>query len=69
MNSITKEILIEGLIEKIPASVEYLMNKGIVCLKCGEPVWGTLESVATAKGFNKLEIKNIVDELNSLLKN
>jgi hypothetical protein len=69
MNSITKEILIEELIEKIPASVEYLMNKGIVCLKCGEPVWGTLESVATAKGFNELEIKNIVDELNSLLKN
>jgi hypothetical protein len=28
-----------------------------------------LESVATAKGFNELEIKNIVDELNSLLKN
>ena len=69
MNSISKEIFIEELVEKIPASVEYLMNKGIVCLKCGEPIWGTLESVATAKGFNEIEIQNIVEELNALLKN
>lgn len=67
MNKITKEILIEDLVDKIPKSVDYLMNKGIVCIHCGEPVWGTLEAAAKAKGFEEHEIQNIVNELNKLL--
>ena len=67
MESITKEIPIEDLINKIPESVEYLMKKGIVCIRCGEPVWGTLETAAKAKGMEDYEIQKIIYEINLLL--
>ena len=66
MELITKEILIEDLVNKVPQSVDYLMNKGIVCIRCGEPVWGTLEIAAKAKDFEEEEIQNIVEELNKI---
>ena len=65
-NNITKEILIEDLVERIPESVEYLMEKGIRCIRCGEPVWGTLEAAAKEKGFDEITIENFVTELNKL---
>ena len=66
MELITKEILIEELVNKIPQSVDYLIHKGIVCIRCGEPVWGTLEDAAKAKDFEEEEIQNIVEELNKI---
>lgn len=63
---ITKEILIEELVQSIPNSVGYLMQNGIKCLACGEPIWGTLESVAKEKGFSDSDIQRFVEELNSL---
>lgn len=66
MQSINKDIFIEDLVEEYPGSVEYLMNKGIRCLVCGEPIWGTLESAAKEKGFGDPEIKKFVEDLNRL---
>ena len=51
MQKIDKNIEIEDLVKLIPESVVYLMEKGIRCLRCGEPIWGTLESAAKEKGF------------------
>lgn len=64
---VTKDIYIEDLVELYPDSVTYLMNKGIRCLVCGEPIWGTLESAAKEKGFGETEINTFVSELNNLL--
>ena len=64
--SVTKDIYIEDLIETNPDSVEYLMKKGIRCLVCGEPIWGTLETAAKEKGFNDDDITQFVDDLNKL---
>jgi len=63
---ITKEISIEELVEKIPASVNYLSQKGIKCIACGEPIWGTLEEAAKEKGKSDTEIEKFVTELNAL---
>jgi hypothetical protein len=63
---ISKDIEIEDLVKIIPNSVIYLMEKGIRCLRCGEPIWGSLESAAIEKGFNHKEISKFVDELNKL---
>ena len=63
---INKEIEIEDLVKIIPNSVIYLMEKGIRCLRCGEPIWGSLESAALEKGFSDKEISKFVDELNKL---
>ena len=64
---ITKEILIEDLVKEYPVSVTFLREKGIRCLACGEPIWGTLEEAALSKGFSDEEIEQIVYELNERL--
>ncbi len=63
---IDKEITIEDLVEIIPGSVRYLMEQGIKCIACGEPIWGTLEEAAKEKGFNDEDIREFVSDLNNL---
>lgn len=66
-NKIDRTITIEDLVNEYPFSVKYLMDKGIRCLRCGEPIWGTLESASLEKGFSDYDIKNFVKDLNELL--
>ena len=42
------------------------MKKGIKCLACGEPIWGTVENAAKEKGFSDAEIDQIVEDLRVL---
>lgn len=63
---IDKNITIEDLVETIPGSVRYLMEHGIKCIACGEPIWGTLEEAAKEKGFNDENISKFVSDLNNL---
>lgn len=66
MTMIDKKISIEELVERIPASAGYLSGKGIKCIACGEPIWGTLEEAAMEKGFSSMDIENFVMELNAM---
>jgi methionine synthase II (cobalamin-independent) len=63
---ITKEITIEDLVGQKVAAVRYLADKGIKCIACGEPIWGTLEEAAKEKGFGEREIEDFVRELKEL---
>ncbi len=63
---VTKEVQIEDLVRDVPGSVAYLMDHGIKCLACGEPIWGTLESAAREKGFDDAQIAVFVNDLNNL---
>jgi len=63
---ITKEISVESLVETYPFSVRYLMEKGIRCIMCGEPIWGTLEEAAREKGFEDESIQQFVNDLNKM---
>ncbi len=63
---ITKDIEIEDLVNTLPDAVVYLMEQGIRCLRCGEPIWGTLESAAKEKGFSDKDIERFVKELNEM---
>ena len=40
------------------------MDRGVVCLKCGEPVWGTLGEMIAMKG---LDIDETVADLRAFL--
>jgi len=60
---ITKDIYIEDMVHQIPGSVRYLADRGIMCIACGEPIWGTLEEAAKKKGFSDEEINAFVTEL------
>lgn len=63
---IKKDITIEDLIEDYPFSVKYLSTKGIRCIVCGEPIWGTLEEACIEKDFTEEQINEAVKELNEL---
>jgi len=42
------------------------MENGIRCLRCGEPIWGTLETASKEKGFSDEQINKFVEDLNKL---
>ena len=63
---ITKSIAIEDLVQEVQGSVTYLSRNGIRCIRCGEPIWGTLEEAAKEKGFGEDDILRFVDDLNKL---
>jgi hypothetical protein len=63
---ITKDITIEDLVNQKVDSVRYLADKGIKCIACGEPIWGTLEQAAKDKGFSDEDIADFIRDLNSL---
>lgn len=60
---ITKDILIEDLVNAVPESIGYLMKKGIKCIACGDPIWGTLEQAAREKGLSDEQIEKCVTDL------
>jgi hypothetical protein len=64
---INKDITIEDLVTEFPRAVSYLMDEGIRCMRCGEPIWGTLETASLEKGFNQKDIARFVRELNNLI--
>ncbi len=66
---ITKDILIEDLVEDYPFAEEFLRVRGVKCIRCGEPIWGTLEEACKEKGFSDEEIEKIVEEMNRLAEN
>jgi len=66
---ITKDITIEDLVEDYPFAEEFLRVRGIKCIRCGEPIWGTLETACKEKNFTDEQINEIVKELNKLAEN
>lgn len=63
---ITENISIEDLVEQIPSSVKYLSEKGIQCVVCGEPVWGTLKEICESKGFSQEQIQCFLGDLKKM---
>ncbi len=64
---ISKETEIEDLVQLLPEAVSYLRIEGIRCLRCGEPIWGSLDAAAKEKGFNDKDVDKFVKELNEIL--
>ncbi len=63
---ITKDILIKDLAEHYIFSIHYMARKRIICIPCGDKIWGTLEEVAKSKGFSDEEIETFVKEMREL---
>jgi len=53
---IDKNIYIEDLVRDHPEVISPLAEMGIICIACGEPVWGTLGELVNSKGLNLDEI-------------
>jgi hypothetical protein len=48
--------LVEEAIREFPALVGLLREYGVVCIRCGEPVWGTLAELIQSKGLDPDEV-------------
>jgi iron-sulfur cluster repair protein YtfE (RIC family) len=66
---IERDMTIEDLVEDYPFAEEFLRIKGIKCIRCGEPIWGTIEDACKEKGFTDEQIDQIIVELNQELDN
>ena len=62
---ISRSTLIEEIVETYPFLVKSLREHGIVCIRCGEPIWGTLEQVAAEKGIENID--QLVNDLNKMI--
>ncbi|OYW06579.1 MAG: hypothetical protein B7X11_00955 [Acidobacteria bacterium 37-65-4] len=51
---IDPDITIEELLRQRPEASSVLRRFGIVCIQCGEPVWGTLREAVAEKGIHDL---------------
>lgn len=49
--SITLETQVEDLVRAHPQAGGFLADRGVVCIRCGEPYWGTLGELMAAKGI------------------
>ncbi|MEJ2048825.1 MAG: DUF1858 domain-containing protein [Calditrichota bacterium] len=65
MNDINEDTTIEEIVREYPELIRPLMEYGIKCVMCGEPIWGTLKENAREKGINNLS--EILEELNSII--
>jgi len=67
-DKISTNTTIEDLVNQYPISVRFLMEKGIRCLRCGEPIWGTLGEAAIEKGYSQNSLPGLIEELITYLK-
>ncbi len=59
------KIYIEDLVNEHPEVITPLADMGIICIACGEPVWGTLEELISQKGLDNSE--EILVKINNLI--
>jgi len=54
-DTITPDTPVEDIVEKHPRAVGWLVQRGVVCTACGEPLWGTLAELMAKKGIENPE--------------
>ncbi|HMA62385.1 MAG TPA: DUF1858 domain-containing protein [bacterium] len=62
---IGKETPLEEIVEKYPKLIKPLREYGIVCVQCGEPVWGTIGEQMEEKSLDNQD--DIIDNMNELI--
>jgi hybrid cluster-associated redox disulfide protein len=65
LNNIGPATTIEEIVRENPELIKILMEYGLHCVSCGEPVWGTLAENTREKGISDLEL--IIKKLNQNL--
>lgn len=57
---------VEDLASEYPEAVGFLTRRGVRCIRCGEPVWGTLGELLEEAAIENPE--TLLIELNAYLK-
>lgn len=63
---ITPDVNVEELVEAYPKAVGFLADRGIVCIRCGEPYWGSLRDLARTRNLDG-QIEAIATDLRDYL--
>ncbi|MFH1751926.1 MAG: DUF1858 domain-containing protein [archaeon] len=63
---ITKDMTIQEVIEKVPGSVNVLMNYGFHCIGCHIASVETIEEGIKAHGLKDSDLKKMLKEINDL---
>ncbi|MBN2279051.1 MAG: DUF1858 domain-containing protein [Candidatus Marinimicrobia bacterium] len=63
---IKKNISIEDLVDNYPELIIPLKKHDIVCVACGEPLWGTLGELMDKKKIENQD--EIIEEMNQIIK-
>jgi hypothetical protein len=62
---ITLDTDVESLAQDHPEAVGFLTKQGIRCIRCGEPVWGTLGVLLKEEGVDDPD--DLIQKLNAYL--
>lgn len=63
---ITPDVNVEELVEEHPKAIGFLADRGIVCIRCGEPYWGSLRELARTRNLDA-QIEAITADLRDYL--
>lgn len=63
--TINVDTTIEDIVQSHPELIKILVEHGLTCVACGEPLWGTLQENASRQGITNLE--EIINTLNQSL--
>ncbi|MEO0289048.1 MAG: DUF1858 domain-containing protein [candidate division WOR-3 bacterium] len=64
-NKVTLDMEVEDIVREYPQLISYLMDRDIICIRCGAPVWGSLRELLESRGIENLE--KFVEEMNEFL--
>ncbi|HLC80267.1 MAG TPA: DUF1858 domain-containing protein [Candidatus Nanoarchaeia archaeon] len=67
-NQINEKMPLGEILQKCPESAEVMLNRGLHCLGCHASGFETLEQGAMMHGMEEKEIKQMVKEINELMK-
>lgn len=66
---ISLTMTMEDLVRRHPNAVPVLVRRRVVCIQCGEPVWGTLAEALQRAGIREpADQQNILKELEETLR-
>jgi methionine synthase II (cobalamin-independent) len=66
-NAITQKTLIEDLVQDFPEVIPTLVRHGVICIECGEPIWGTLGEAMERAGIkNRDDRQTLLAELQDM---
>ncbi len=61
---VTAETLVEDLVDRYPKVAGWLSKRGLRCVVCGEPFWGTVGELAKEDGLDEAQFAKLLEDLN-----
>ena len=64
---VTAETLVEDLVDQYPKVAGWLSKRGLRCVVCGEPFWGSMGELAREDGLDEARLEELLEDLNEFV--